>query len=78
MNPILVGWNWGKLDPENPAFAAIEGRLLVEAMRNIPDPIRQRLEIIIGGPILNPQDWKRKLTDYLPRVIAIYYVKARI
>ncbi len=78
MNPILVGWNWGKLDPEIPAFAAIEGRLLVEAMRNIPDPIRQRLEIAIGGPILNPQDWKRKLTDYLPRVIAIYLRESSI
>ena len=72
LNPILVGWNWGKLDPEIPAFAAIEGRLLVEAMRNIPDPIRNRLEIAIGGPILNPLDWKKKLADYLPRVIAIY------
>jgi CRISPR/Cas system CSM-associated protein Csm3 (group 7 of RAMP superfamily) len=71
LNPILVGWNWGKLDPEIPAFAAIEGRLLVEAMRNIPDPIRNRLEIAIGGPILNPKEWKKKLAEYLPRVIAI-------
>jgi len=72
MNPILVGWNWGKVDPEIPAFAAIEGKLLVQAMRNIPDPIRKRLELAIGGPILTPQDWKNKLADYLPRVIAIY------
>jgi CRISPR/Cas system CSM-associated protein Csm3 (group 7 of RAMP superfamily) len=78
LNPILVGWNWGKLDPEIPAFAAIEGRLLVEAMRNIPDPIRNRLEIAIGGPILNPQDWKKKLADYLPRVIAIYLRESSI
>lgn len=78
LNPILVGWNWGKLDPEIPAFAAIEGRLLVEAMRNIPDPIRNRLEIAIGGPILNPQDWKRKLAEYLPRVIAIYLRESSI
>jgi CRISPR/Cas system CSM-associated protein Csm3 (group 7 of RAMP superfamily) len=78
LNPILVGWNWGKLDPEIPAFAAIEGRLLVEAMRNIPEPIRKRLEIAIGGPILNPQDWKKKLADYLPRVIAIYLRESSI
>jgi hypothetical protein len=32
LNPVLVGWNWGKVDPETPAFAAIEGRLLVEAI----------------------------------------------
>ncbi len=72
LNPVLVGWNWGKVDPETPAFAAIEGRLLVEAMRNIPESIRKRLEIAIGGPILSPQDWKKKLADFLPRVIAIY------
>ena len=71
INPILVGWNWGKVDPEIPAFAAIEGRLLVQAMRNLIDPVRSRLELAIGGPILNPQDWKKKLAEYLPRVIAI-------
>ncbi|UCE06607.1 MAG: hypothetical protein JSW07_00775, partial [bacterium] len=78
MNPILVGWNWGKIDPEIPAFAAIEGRLLVEAMRNIPESIRKRLELAIGGPILTPEDWKKKLADYLPRVIAIYLRESSI
>jgi len=72
LNPVLVGWNWGKVDPEVPAFAAIEGRLLVAAMRQIPEPIRTRLEMVIGGPILSPEDWKRKLADYLPRAIAIW------
>ena len=43
-NPVLVGWNWGKVDPEAPSFAAVEGRLLVEAIRDLPDPIRKRLE----------------------------------
>ena len=71
-NPVLVGWNWGKVDPETPAFAAIEGRLLVAAMRDIPDAIRQRLEMVIGGPILSPDDWKRKLADYLPRTLALW------
>lgn len=71
-NPVLVGWNWGKLDPEVPAFFAIEGRLLVEAMRNLPEPIRQRLAMAIGGPLLNPEDWKRKLADYLPRILAVW------
>lgn len=70
-NPVLVGWNWGKVDPDTPSFAAVEGHLLVGAMRNIPDPIRERLEMTLGGPILNPDDWKRKLSQYLPRVIAI-------
>ncbi len=72
LNPILVSWNWGKVDPEIPAFAAIEGRLLVAAMRTIPEPIRKRLELSIGGPILTPEDWKKKFADYLPRIIAIW------
>ena len=71
-NPILVGWNWGKIDPNVPSFAAVEGRLLVEAMRDLPDPIRERLEMGLAGPILDPEDWKRKFADYLPRVIAIW------
>lgn len=71
-NPVLVGWNWGKIEPDIPSFAAIEGRLLVEAMRDIPDSIRERLQMVIGGPILSPEDWKEKLADYLPRTIAVW------
>jgi CRISPR/Cas system CSM-associated protein Csm3 (group 7 of RAMP superfamily) len=72
INPILVGWNWGKIDPAIPAFADIEGRSLIESMRNIPEPIRDRLAMIIGAPILSPEDWKNNLAEYLPRVIAIW------
>jgi CRISPR/Cas system CSM-associated protein Csm3 (group 7 of RAMP superfamily) len=71
-NPVLVGWNWGKVDPEVPSFAAIEGRWLVGAMKGLPDPIRSRLELSIGGPILSPEDWKNKFAAYLPRLIAIW------
>lgn len=71
-NPVLVGWNWGRVDPNVPAFAAIEGRLLVEAMRHLPEGIRARLAMSIGGPILNPANWKKKLSDYLPRVLGIW------
>ena len=72
MNPVLVGWNWGKVDPDVPSFAAIEGRLLVEAMRDLPTPIRERLEMGLAGPILSPEDWKQKFAEYLPRIIAIW------
>ncbi len=72
VNPVLVGWNWGKVDPEVPSFAAIEGRWLVGAMKGLPDPIRSRLELSIGGPILTPEDWKKKFAAYLPRAIAIW------
>lgn len=71
-NPVLVGWNWGKVDPEMPAFAAIEGRVLVEAMRGLPNPIRERLAMGLAGPILTAEDWKNKFATYLPRVIAIW------
>ncbi|MBC8450173.1 MAG: hypothetical protein H8D78_20775 [Chloroflexi bacterium] len=74
-NPVLVGWNWGKVDPEVPSFAAIEGRVLVGAMRDIPDPIRSRLEMGLAGPILNPEDWKEKFARFLPRVIAIWLME---
>ena len=73
LNPVLVGWNWGKVDDANPpAFTSIEGRLLLEAMQDLPESIRQRLEMSIGGPILSPDDWKQKLAGTLPRVIAIW------
>lgn len=71
-NPILVGWNWGKVDTTVPAFAAIEGKVLLESMRGMPTPIRRRLEMTIGGPILSADDWKKKLASYLPRAVAIW------
>lgn len=71
-NPVLVGWNWGKVDPETPAFAAVEGRILVESLRDMPEAIRTRLAMSLAGPILNAADWKRKLAEILPRAIAIW------
>ena len=68
-NPILVGWNWGKLDPNVPAFAAIEGRILLEGLRNLPSPITKRLNLSIGGPISSPDDWKTKFKQFLPKAI---------
>ncbi len=74
-NPVLVGWNWGKVDPDVPSFAAVEGRVLVAAMRDLPEPIRDRLEMTLAGPILNPEDWKAKFAQVLPRVIAIWLME---
>jgi CRISPR/Cas system CSM-associated protein Csm3 (group 7 of RAMP superfamily) len=68
-NPILVGWNWGKIDPNVPAFAAIEGRILLEGLRNLPAPIIKRLNMSIGGPISSPDDWKNKFKQFLPKAI---------
>ena len=72
INPVLVGWNWGKVDPDVPTFAAIDGQLLIGSLKDLPDPIRSRLELSIGGPILSPADWKAKFAALLPRVIAIW------
>jgi len=71
-NPVLVGWNWGKVEPGMPVFAAVEGRLLVEAMRGLLPPLRDRLAMGLAGPILSPADWKQKFAEYLPRTIAIW------
>jgi CRISPR/Cas system CSM-associated protein Csm3 (group 7 of RAMP superfamily) len=72
LNPVLVGWNWGKVDPDQPEFVAVEGRILVEAMRGLPDPIRDRLKMVIGGPVLSPEDWKIKLSQHMPRIVAVW------
>jgi CRISPR/Cas system CSM-associated protein Csm3 (group 7 of RAMP superfamily) len=71
-NPILVGWNWGKLDPNVPAFAAIEGRILLEGLRTLPEPITKRLKLSIGGPISSPEDWKNKFKQFLPKAILAF------
>lgn len=71
-NPLLVGWNWGKIDPHQSAFPSVEGRLLVESMKTIPVSIRQRLEMVLGGAILSTDDWKQKLGEFLPRIVAIW------
>ncbi len=71
-NPVLVGWNWGKIDPQTTSFASIDASLLLDAMKGIPEKIRKRLDLAIGGPILNPEDWKSKLNQYLPKTIAVW------
>ncbi|KPA16897.1 hypothetical protein MHK_002886, partial [Candidatus Magnetomorum sp. HK-1] len=71
-NPLLVGWNWGKIDPNVPAFAAIEGRLLLDGLRDLPEPISKRLSISIGGPISSPEDWKEKFKQFLPKALVAW------
>ncbi len=70
-NPVLVGWNWGKLDPFVPAFQSIEGRFLLDAVKDIPEIIKKRLAAVLSGPILNIDDWKQKLTEFLPKTVAL-------
>ncbi len=74
-NPMLVGWNWGKIDPLTASFADVEGKLLIEAMTTIPTFIRKRLAMTLGGAILNPDDWKQKFSEFLPRLVAVWLMK---
>jgi len=74
-NPMLIGWNWGKIDPLTASFADIEARLLIEAMKQIPGFLRKRMAMTLGGAILNPDDWKSKFGELLPRMIAVWLMK---
>ncbi|SLM27610.1 hypothetical protein MTBBW1_1040067 [Desulfamplus magnetovallimortis] len=71
-NPVLVGWNWGKVDPHTPSFLSMDAGLLLENMTDIPSVIRERLKMSIGGSILNPDEWKSKFSEYFPRSVAIW------
>ena len=77
-NPVLVGWNWGKVDPATPSFAAVEGRVLLEAMRDLPAYVRTPLEMVLGGPILSPEDWKSKFARYFALSAAIWLQKQSV
>ncbi|MBF0203969.1 MAG: hypothetical protein HQK67_06555, partial [Desulfamplus sp.] len=71
-NPVLVGWNWGKVDPHTPSFVSMDAGLLLENMLEIPAVIRDRLKMSLGGSVLNPDDWKQKFSEYFPRSVAIW------
>lgn len=71
-NPVLVGWNWGKVDQENLSTTVLDGRVLVESLRTLPAAIRERLALVLSGPTTNLDAWKAKLMEYLPRSVAIW------
>ena len=71
-NPLLVGWNWGKVDPLAPAFNAVDGKQLVAGMTFLPEPVRVRLEMSLAGPVLKAEEWKTKFREFLPRTVAIW------
>lgn len=75
MNPVLVGWNWGKIEPDATTFVAVEGKFLLASIKGLPNPVRDRLNKALGGPVPNPEDWKRKFTEILPRVIGIWFME---
>ncbi|MGK5092311.1 RAMP superfamily CRISPR-associated protein [Deltaproteobacteria bacterium TL4] len=74
-NPILVGWNWGKLDENMPTMLTVEGRVLIEMMQSLPLTVRERLAMGIGGPILSISDWKKKLANALPKAVTASLLK---
>ncbi|PXF57004.1 MAG: hypothetical protein C4B58_11415 [Deltaproteobacteria bacterium] len=68
-NPILIGWNWGKVESDQPSFVDTNGKLFLQGMSQIPGVIRGRLEIAIGGNVSDVDKWKAKLARSLPRAI---------
>ncbi|WP_045221526.1 type III-I CRISPR-associated gRAMP effector Cas7-11i [Desulfonatronum thioautotrophicum] len=70
MNPILVGWNWGKIEQEGSPTAPITGNDLIAEL-NLPSAITQKLQRILSGPIM-PDQWKAQLKQFLPKTIAIW------
>jgi len=69
VNPLLVGWPWGKLDPTTPSFAQVDGKFLIEGMRGLPDAIASRLAASMGGSILKVDEWKQQFARDLPKAI---------
>ncbi|MBF0099416.1 MAG: hypothetical protein HQK77_00765 [Desulfobacterales bacterium] len=68
-NPILIGWPWGKLDPDTPAFANVKGKFLIEGLSELPDTLSSRLSTSIGGSISDMNDWKKKFAESLPQAM---------
>lgn len=68
--PILVGWNWGKIDPVKQDFIDLEGQFLIEGMRMLPDDIKEKLISLHGGDISSLDKWKNEVFKSLPSVIA--------
>ncbi len=71
-NPVLVGWNWGKVDPETPVFASVDGGRLVEALQDMHPAIRERLAMAMAGPVVNGEEWKQKFSRYLRQAMAAW------
>lgn len=71
-NPLLVGWNWGKVDPLTPAFHAVDGKQLVAGMASLPEDVRVRMEMTMAGPILEAGEWQKKFREFLPRTVAVW------
>ncbi len=70
--PILVGWNWGKVDPSMPAFNAVEGKFLIDSFKQIPQAVRTRLMTALGGPISDTERWQNEFKKTLPKAITLW------
>ena len=70
--PILVGWNWGKVDPTQLAFTDVEGKYLIDGMRFLPEAIKTRMSASLGGAISNLEAWKKEFFSTLPKAITFW------
>ena len=69
-NPLLIGWNWGKVDKDSGAVLDTNGKFFLSGLENIPSHIRKRLALAIGGRINNLEKWKQKLGTALARALS--------
>ncbi|WP_032127019.1 hypothetical protein, partial [Piscirickettsia salmonis] len=67
--PLLIGWNWGKVDQEAPAFMDVEGKYLIEGMRFLPKDIQSRLSSALGGGVADLESWKKEFFNTLPKAM---------
>ncbi len=74
-NPLLVGWNWGKLDPDQPSFKETSGSFYLQGVRQIPDDLKKRIELALGGTVSDLDDWLSRLDDALPRAVAAWIAR---
>ena len=73
MNPVLIGWNWGKKDADaTKPVSGFTGEQFLKTLSLVPEFIIDRLNSLLGGPIISLRDWKKKLKENLPKTIAIW------
>ena len=72
LNPLIVGWNWGKKDSEgSESSEVIKGSQILDGFSSIPEPIR-KLSSDMDGPISDPNNWNKKFQEDFPRKAAVW------
>ena len=77
LNPVMVGWNWGKKDPDaSGSSKTLMGSQVLNGFDVIPEAIKDRLDPYLHGPISDPNEWKRKFKEDFPEKTTIWLKEA--